>query len=339
LHEPTADRRRDHESSTRAALTERDLLERSHAKHERLAHGSRQKALEMRFDSGHRSDDVIDRRGEGGGSPVGAGGGLGILLWLFSRFGLPGVLVGGAILAALYFMSPGASSDGQGGDGRGAVGAPQGQSQANDEQAAFVGSVLDDVQSTWRDIFAQRGARYTPAKLVLFTGSTRSGCGYGSAEVGPFYCPADQRAYIDLSFYRELDRRFGAPGDFAQAYVIAHEIGHHVQHLLGIDDKAQRMAQGSGQKNAVSVRQELQADCFAGVWAHSSNQRKVLEPGDIEEGLRAAAAIGDDALQKQAQGEVRPESWTHGSSEQRVTWFRRGFQSGSMDSCDTFAAR
>jgi predicted metalloprotease len=288
----------------------------------------------MRWDSGHRSDDVIDRRGEGGGSPVGAGGGLGILIWLFSRFGLPGVLVGGAILAVLYFASPGASTGGQS-----AVGSSQGQTQANDEQARFVGFVLDDVQKTWREIFAQRGQRYTPAKLVLFSGATRSRCGYGSAEVGPFYCPADQNAYIDLDFYRELDRRFGAPGDFAQAYVIAHEIGHHVQHLLGIDDKAQRMAQGSGQKNAVSVRQELQADCFAGIWAHFSNQRNVLEPGDIEEGLRAAAAIGDDALQRQAQGEVRPESWTHGSSEQRVTWFKRGFQGGSMESCDTFASR
>jgi predicted metalloprotease len=288
----------------------------------------------MRWNSEHRSDDVIDRRGEGGGSPIGAGGGLGILLWLFSRFGLPGVLVGGAILAAMYFMAP-APTD----DGRSAVGPAQGQSQQGDEQAKFVGFVLDDVQATWREIFAQRGQRYTPAKLVLFTRSIRSGCGYGSAEVGPFYCPMDEHAYIDLSFYRELDRRFGAPGDFAQAYVIAHEIGHHVQHLLGIDDKAQRMAQGSGQKNAVSVRQELQADCFAGIWAHSSGQRKVLEAGDIEEGLRAAAAIGDDALQKQAQGEVRPESWTHGSSEQRVTWFKRGYDSGSLDACDTFAAR
>jgi uncharacterized protein len=289
----------------------------------------------MRWDSGHRSDDVIDRRGEGGGGPVGAGGGVGILIWLFSRFGLPGVLVGGAILAALYFMSPGTATD----DGKSAVGPAQGQAQQGDKQAEFVSFVLDDVQNTWREVFAQRGLRYQPAKLVLFTRSTRSGCGYGSAEVGPFYCPADERAYIDLGFYRELDRRFGAPGDFAQAYVIAHEIGHHVQHLLGIDDKAERMAQGSGQKNAVSVRQELQADCFAGVWAHSSNQRKVLETGDIDEGLRAAAAIGDDALQKQAQGEVRPESWTHGSSEQRVTWFKRGYESGKMDACDTFASR
>jgi predicted metalloprotease len=288
----------------------------------------------MRWDSGHRSDDVIDRRGEGGGGPVGAGGGIGILIWLFSRFGLPGVLVGGAILAAIYFMSPSATDD-----GRKAVGPAQGQTtQASDKQAEFVAFVLDDVQSTWREVFAQRGQRYTPAKLVLFSGATRSGCGYGSAEVGPFYCPVDQRAYIDLDFYRELDRKFGAPGDFAQAYVIAHEIGHHVQHLLGIDDKAQRMAQGSGQKNAVSVRQELQADCFAGIWAHSSGQRKVLEDGDIDEGLRAAAAIGDDALQKQSQGEVRPESWTHGSSEQRVTWFKRGYAGGSMDACDTFAS-
>ena len=282
----------------------------------------------MRWDRGHRSDDLIDQRGSGGGAPAGAG--VGILFWLFSRFGLPGLLVGGAILGAMYFMSPST-------DTRSAIG-PDGQqsaSPAEDEAAAFVGFVLDDVQETWQRIFAQAGQRYEPAKLVLFTGSTRSGCGYGSAEVGPFYCPSDRRVYIDLEFYRELERRFGAPGDFAQAYVIAHEIGHHVQTLRGIDAAARRMVRGGAGENEVSIRQELQADCFAGVWAHATNRRNILEGGDIEEGLRAAAAIGDDALQRQAQGHVSPESWTHGSSAQRVTWFEKGYKTGSPDACDT----
>lgn len=285
----------------------------------------------MRWNRGHRSDDIIDRRGQRGG-PVGAGS-IGILFWVLSRFGLPGVLVGGAIVLGLYFLSPSGLESEQ----RATAEAP-GASAGSDEQAAFVGFVLDDVQATWQRLFADRAQRYTPAKLVLFTGATRSGCGYGSAEVGPFYCPADRHAYIDLAFYRELDRRFGAPGDFAQAYVIAHEIGHHVQNLLGIDARARRMASGGGDENAVSVLQELQADCFAGIWAHSSQRRDLLESGDLEEGLRAAAAIGDDALQRRATGEVRPETFTHGSSEQRVTWFRRGYESGNLEACDTFAA-
>jgi predicted metalloprotease len=281
----------------------------------------------MRWDSGHRSDDIIDRRGQSP-SPAGAGG-LGILFWLFSRFGVKGLLIGGVIVGALYLFSPGQRAEDK----------PAGSSQSAaqvDDKAAFVGFVLDDVQSTFRQILAARGERYVPAKLVLFDRATKSGCGYGSAEVGPFYCPVDERVYIDLSFYRELDQRFGAPGDFAQAYVIAHEVGHHLQHLLGIDDKARQMALQSGQKNAVSVQQELQADCFAGVWAHSTGRRDILEAGDIEEGLRAAAAIGDDTLQRQNQGEVRPESWTHGSSAQRVSWFKRGYTGGTLEACDTF---
>jgi predicted metalloprotease len=184
-------------------------------------------------------------------------------------------------------------------------------------------------------VFARAGRRYEPAKLVLFTGATQSGCGFGDAEVGPFYCPRDRRVYIDLGFFRELDRRFGAPGDFARAYVIAHEIGHHVQTLLGIDAAAQRLIPGGADQNRVSVRQELQADCFAGVWARETQRRDILERGDIEEGLRAAAAIGDDTLQRLAGGRVSPESFTHGSSEQRVTWFKRGVEAGSMDACDT----
>jgi uncharacterized protein len=282
----------------------------------------------MRWDRDHRSDDVIDQRGSGG-APVGAG--VGILFWLASRFGLPGLVLGGLILAGTYFLAPG------GGDRRSATGAERGERAAGgqDESAAFVGFVLDDVQSTWREIFARAGRRYEPAKLVLFTDATQSGCGFGNAEVGPFYCPRDRRVYIDLGFFRELERRFGAPGDFARAYVIAHEVGHHVQTLLGIDAAAQRQVRGGADQNRVSVRQELQADCFAGVWAHETQRRDILERGDIEEGLRAAAAIGDDRLQRQAGGRVSPESFTHGSSEQRVTWFKRGIESGSMDACDT----
>ncbi len=282
----------------------------------------------MRWDRDHRSDDVIDERGAGGGAPAGAG--VGLLFWLLSRFGLKGLLIGGVILAAGYFLSPS-------GDSRSAVSPDSAQSgaAAPDETAAFVGFVLDDVQSTWQKLFASAGRRYEPAKLVLFTDSTRSGCGYGSAEVGPFYCPRDRRVYIDLGFFRELDQRFGAPGDFAQAYVIAHEIGHHVQTLLGFDSAARRAVQGGANENQVSVQQELQADCFAGVWAHETNGRNTLQSGDIDEGLRAAAAIGDDTLQRQSGGRVSPESFTHGSSEQRVTWFKRGFDSGAMKACDT----
>ncbi|HTV21928.1 MAG TPA: neutral zinc metallopeptidase, partial [Polyangiaceae bacterium] len=258
----------------------------------------------MRWDRDHRSDDVIDQRGSGGGAPLGAG--VGVLFWLASRFGLPGLLIGGAILAGAYFLTPRAE------DSQSAVGPSANERGAatQDEKAAFVGFVLDDVQSTWQQIFSRAGKRYTPAKLVLFSDATRSGCGYGSAEVGPFYCPSDRRVYIDLGFYQELDRRFGAPGDFAQAYVIAHEIGHHVQTLLGLDAAARRRVSGGGDENQVSVQQELQADCFAGVWAHETNRRNILEGGDVEEGLRAAAAIGDDTLQRRSGGRVSPESFT-----------------------------
>jgi predicted metalloprotease len=283
----------------------------------------------MRWDRNHESDDVIDQRGAGG-APMGAG--VGILFWLVSRFGMPGLLIGGAILAVSYFMAPGSSDKGQQEVG---TEARRAANTAADDPARFVGFVLDDVQDTWKKIFAERGQRYTPAKLVLFTGSTQSGCGYGSSQVGPFYCPGDSRVYIDLDFYRELERRLGAPGDFAQAYVIAHEIGHHVQTLLGLDEVARRLARGGADANRVSVRQELQADCFAGVWGHATEQRNILQGGDIEEGLRAAAAIGDDTLQREQGGRVSPESFTHGSSQQRVSWFKRGFDSGSMDACDS----
>lgn len=199
--------------------------------------------------------------------------------------------------------------------------------------------VLADTEETWGQIFSAAGRSYEQPALVLFSGAVESACGFAQAAVGPFYCPADHKVYIDLSFYQELQSRFGAPGDFAQAYVVAHEVGHHVQTLLGIAEKnmAARQRTSETAANALSVRQELQADCFAGIWAHNADRlRQLLEQGDIEEGLNAASAIGDDRLQKQSRGTVSPESFTHGSSEQRVRWFKRGYESGSVPSCDTF---
>jgi hypothetical protein len=216
-----------------------------------------------------------------------------------------------------------------------------GGDRPTDEGADFVSVVLADTEDTWNALFAQRGERYREPNLVLFSDAVSSACGFNSAAVGPFYCPADDKVYLDLSFFADLHRRFGAPGDFAQAYVIAHEVGHHVQNLLGISDQVHRLRSRAGraEANALSVRMELQADCLAGVWGyHANRQRRMLEPGDVEEGLRAAAAIGDDRLQRQAGGYVHPESWTHGSSEQRVRWLRRGLESGRMEVCDTFEA-
>ncbi len=215
-------------------------------------------------------------------------------------------------------------------------------SPADQKAADFVSVVLGDTETTWHEIFGQLGQRYKEPTLVLFTGRVNSACGSASSAVGPFYCPGDQQVYIDLSFFRDLHERHGAPGDFAQAYVIAHEVGHHVQTLLGISGKvhsAKRSA-SEAQANALSVRQELQADCFAGLWGHAANiDRNLLEAGDLEEALRAASAIGDDRLQQQAGRQVVPDSFTHGSSAQRVKWFRRGFESGDFNQCDTFSAR
>jgi hypothetical protein len=205
-----------------------------------------------------------------------------------------------------------------------------------------VSVVLADTEDTWGAIFTAGGQTYEPPTLVLFSGAVQSACGFAQAAVGPFYCPGDRQVYIDLSFYQELQSRFGAPGDFAQAYVVAHGVGHRVQTLLGISERtmAARQRASEAEANALSVRQELQADCFSGIWAHSADRsRQLLEAGDIEEGLNAAAAIGDDRMQKQTRGYVSPESFTHGSSEQRVRWFKRGFESGSVESCDTFATR
>jgi len=269
--------------------------------------------------------------GMGGG---GLGGGANVLLWLFRRFGIVGVLVGGA---ALYFMG------GLGGGGGSSLSGSQSSSPADKaaeqplvELASFV---FDDAQNTWQQLFAQDGKPYQLAKLVLFRDSTQSSCGTGQAAMGPFYCSNDQRVYIDLSFYEELRQRFGAPGDFAQAYVIAHEVGHHIQHLLGTDRQVHEASDSERDgANGLSVRLELQADCYAGVWGHATQRRDILEAGDLEEALRAAQVIGDDALQKQATGVVRPESFTHGTSAQRAKWFKRGFDSGKPGECDTFGA-
>ncbi len=210
----------------------------------------------------------------------------------------------------------------------------------NDPLAEFVSVVLADTEITWQQLFAARGMQYVEPRLVLFSGATQSACGVGQEAMGPFYCPLDQQVYIDLSFYRDLQQRFEAPGDFAQAYVIAHEVGHHVQKLLGISAQVQEAQQKSStrQANELSVQLELQADCLAGVWAQQANTlRGVLEAGDIEEGLNAASAIGDDRLQQQTQGRVSPDSFTHGTSEQRVRWFKTGLDTGDLESCDTFA--
>jgi hypothetical protein len=221
----------------------------------------------------------------------------------------------------------------------------QGPYQETPEEAQlrhFVSFVLADTEDAWGALFTAAGKTYEAPTLVLFSGAVQSACGTAQTAVGPFYCPGDRKVYIDLSFYQELQNRFGASGDFAQAYVVAHEVGHHVQTLLGISDRnmAARQRASDAQANALSVRQELQADCFAGIWAHNADRsRQLLEAGDIEEGLNAAAAIGDDRLQKQSQGYVAPESFTHGSSEQRVRWFKRGFESGTIEACDTFATR
>ncbi|MCB9788608.1 MAG: zinc metallopeptidase [Deltaproteobacteria bacterium] len=287
----------------------------------------------MKWQRGGRSANLEDRRGSrmgGRGMKLGAGGTvIGIIVLLVFGQDYLGVMSGGGSIPGLQAGAGGPASGG----------APAGP-DADAELVDFVSFVLDDIQGTWTTIFRSQGKQYEEAKLVLFTDAVASACGSQSSATGPFYCPGDHKAYIDLGFYRELRDRFGAPGDFAQAYVLAHEIGHHVQNITGISERAQRLAQNDpAHRNEYSIRQELQADCYAGIWAHATSRRDVLEEGDIEEGLAAAAAIGDDRLQKQATGRVHPESWTHGSSAQRVRWFKRGFDKGEMDACDTFGAR
>ncbi len=281
----------------------------------------------MRWESARQSTNIQDRRGMGGGAMIGGGGiGMVILVLLFS------FITGRNPLELLSQVE-------QTGAGPAETSVPPGPVTENDPQARFVGAVLGDTEDTWKQIFAKQGHTYEEPILVLFEGSVRSACGFASAAVGPFYCPSDHKLYLDLSFFRELAQRFGAPGDFAQAYVVAHEVGHHVQTLLGISERVQRAQSSRGSDaNALSVRMELQADCFAGVWGYHAAQRQLLDPGDVDEGLGAAAAIGDDRLQRQSQGHVAPESFTHGSSEQRASWLRRGLQTGDPDSCDTFGS-
>jgi predicted metalloprotease len=291
----------------------------------------------MRWTPGD-NPDVIDRRGQRAGGGGGLAGGLFAMLPLLVRSKLGWVAI--VILVAVLVIGGGLKGMLGGDTTTERVAGRPGAAAPKDAKAQFVGFVLDDVQRAWSQQFAESGREYRHAKLVLFTDATQSGCGYGEATTGPFYCPSDERVYIDLAFYDELDRRFGAKGDLAQAYVIAHEIGHHVQKLLGVSDRVHGAprAQLAG-AGGLSVRLELQADCYAGMWARSTARRDILETGDLEEGLGAAAAIGDDKLQKQATGRVRPESFTHGSSEQRVRWFKRGYEQGTMEGCDTFGAR
>jgi hypothetical protein len=283
----------------------------------------------MRWREGRRSQNVEDRRGARvglGGTSFRLGGG-GVVLLLLAAW-----LLGLNPLQVLSLLAGGGSSTLQ-------VPEPSPGAAPTDEGADFVSVVLADTEDTWSVLFAQAGSTYEPPRLVLFSQAVRSACGTAQAAMGPFYCPRDHTVYIDLSFYRELRDRFDAPGDFAQAYVIAHEVGHHVQTLLGTSEQVRAAQQraGQAQSNALSVRRELQADCYAGVWAHHADRaRQVLEAGDVEEGLGAAAAIGDDRLQRQTQGQVVPESFTHGSSRQRVEWFSRGLETGSLEACDTF---
>ncbi len=285
----------------------------------------------MRWTPKGRSADVEDLRGRSGGGrlPVGGRMGLGGLLLL---------LVLSVVFKQNFFTL--LDTGGAGVTTGSPAGEPRGTSPEEERLVEFVSFVLDDAQGVWTEQFRGLGQEYQRAKLVLFTDAVRSGCGHAEQAMGPFYCPADTKVYIDLGFYRELQSRFGAPGDFAQAYVIAHEIGHHVQNLLGIEGRMREAQQRRpDQAKALSVRMELQADCFAGVWGHSTTQRNLLDQGDVDEGLGAAAAVGDDRIQEQATGRVNPESWTHGSAEQRMRWFRRGLQSGRVADCDAFAAR
>lgn len=283
----------------------------------------------MRLEHERQSTNIEDRRGRRVGGRVGiGGGGIGMILiilivsWLtgtnpLSLLQMTDALPGGAPVESV--------PTGTGGD---------------DPQSVFISKVVGDLEDTWAQIFARAGERYQPPVLVLFDGQVQSACGFASAATGPFYCPADSKVYLDLSFFRELDQQFGAPGDFAQAYVVAHEVGHHVQNVLGVNAQVTRLQQQSSeaQANALSVRLELQADCFAGLWGHFAEQQSLLSPGDVDEGLRAAAAIGDDRIQGRTQGRVVPESFTHGTSEQRAEWLRRGLTSGRIEDCDTFGA-
>lgn len=291
----------------------------------------------MRWEGNRESENVEDRRGSddggGGGFSIGGRGiGLGSIVIALIASAVFGVNP----LQVLSLLSGGAPTQPSQQQSQ-----PRSSVPANDPQTRFVKTTLGLTEDVWQNIFQQAGGTYQDPTLVIFRGSTRTACGQGQTAMGPFYCPADQRVYIDLDFYDTLKNRLGAPGDFAQAYVIAHEVGHHVQNLLGtsakVDEARRRMS--DKQSNALSVRLELQADCYAGVWAMHANQSKqILETGDVEEALNAASQIGDDALQQHAQGHVVPDSFTHGTSHQRVTWFKRGLDTGDIRQCDTFRA-
>jgi predicted metalloprotease len=278
----------------------------------------------MRWQTGRRSGNVEDRRGMRV-SPRMAGGGLGaiVIIVLALLFGVDPRMLTQMMPTETSVPASGPAQPGQ-----------------RDEMSEFVSVVLADTEDTWNELFRRGGETYREPTLVLFSGAVESACGFAQAAVGPFYCPADQKVYIDLSFYQDLRSRFQAPGDFAQAYVIAHEIGHHVQNLMGIAQKVHQAQQRVSQEqaNALSVRMELQADCLAGIWAHHANRtRQILEQGDVEEALNAASQIGDDRMQMRGRGYVSPDSFTHGSGEQRVRWFRTGLESGELRQCDTFA--
>ena len=278
----------------------------------------------MRWEDEERSENVEDRRGMHVSRRM-VGGGIGTVI---------------LVLAALYFgVDPSVIL--QSVPVSGPPPATQQQKPGTDPMSQFVSVVLADTEKTWHEVFGRYGKTYEEPKLVLFSGAVQSACGFAQAVMGPFYCPEDHRVYIDLSFYEDLKNRFKAPGDFAQAYVIAHEVGHHVQNLLGISEKVQGAMQRSSraEANRLSVKMELQADCLAGVWGyHADKSRRILEPGDLEEALRAASAIGDDRIMKQTRGTIVPDAFTHGTSEQRVHWFRRGFETGDLNQCNTFKA-
>ena len=282
----------------------------------------------MRWERSRASDNLEDRRGQGSRGGLRLGG---------KGIGLGTIAI--ALLAMFLGLDPGMVMNMMAGPTLEQQSAPTAPAPLDDEASRFVAHVLGDTEDTWHALFDKSGRTYEEPKLVLFTGSTPTACGLGQAAMGPFYCPADHKVYIDLAFYEDLKQRFKAPGDFAQAYVIAHEVGHHVQNLLGTAEKVHTLRQRMDEKeaNALSVRMELQADCFAGVWAHHAHaSRQILESGDLEEALTAASAIGDDRLQKQAQGYAVPDSFTHGTSTQRVSWFRKGIEQGDPQICDTF---
>lgn len=281
----------------------------------------------MRWKTGRRSDNIEDRRGMRVGRKGIVGGGLGAII---------------LTLVAMYFgVDPAVVLNQVGNSAPTQEEQPVASSPEEERLKEFMSVVLADTEDVWGALFQRSGQRYSPPKLVLFSGAVESACGFAEAAMGPFYCPADQKLYLDMRFFNDLAQRHDAPGDFAQAYVVAHEVGHHVQTLLGISEQvhAARQQAGKTEGNALQVRMELQADCFSGVWAnHADKARQVLEPGDVEEALAAAAGVGDDRLQKQARGVVVPDSFTHGSSAQRMHWFNRGLQSGDPGQCDTFKA-